>query len=320
MERVRKHIIFLFWVALTPLVFHYPAIAQTTVTLEEYETRNLVFTGHIGEDMDMPVTFFLNVENMSSGHIDWYSVSGWYQYDRHGKPIPLAGIYTGDLTLYRFAQEALADTLLNFRYDDYEQYSFMRMMQLYHDMEGFLEKMTIERIYGKFEHGTETGRTLKGEWTDGKKRLPLRVYRTDVDILQRHSLLNVCHNGANFRIALNSLNIPLIYLGDYSIAGYNVVDGKVRIVLSYDRPSKSYALGMCGAGTESGFLRLELDDKGHLLALDDYLIESCLKNVHYEPGYMDEHEENYIVTDGEGLGWFLRFNKKTMELAWEEGG
>src|SRR5690606_33192482 len=118
--------------------FHYPAVAQTTVTLEEYETRNLVFTGHIGEGMDMPDTFFLNVENMSSGHIDWYSVSGWYQYDRHGKPIPLAGIYTGDLTLYRFAQEALADTLLNFRYDDYEQYSFMRMMQLYHDMEGFL--------------------------------------------------------------------------------------------------------------------------------------------------------------------------------------
>lgn len=321
MEIVRKCIIHLFRTGLVLFVFYRPAVAQTTVTLDEYETHSLVFSGHIGEGMDMPVTFFLNVENMSSGHLDWYSVSGLYQYDRHGTPIPLAGIYTGNLTLYRFAQQESADSLVNFRYDDYDQYSFMQMMELYHDIGGFLEKITIEHVYGKFESSTESGRALTGAWTDGKQHLPVRVYRTDVDVLQRFSFLNVQHNGNGFNVDLNTLNIPLFYPGDHSIAGYKVVDGKIRIVLSYDRPSKSYVLGACGAGNESGYLRLELDEKsGHLLALDDYLLSSCLKNVYSEPGYVDEHETNYIVTDGEGLGWFLYFNKETMELKWIEGG
>lgn len=320
MGLVSNYISVLLWTAFTFIVFHHSAAAQTSVVLNEYETRNLVFSGYLGEKTDMPVTFCLNVENRSFGHVDWYSVSGWYQYDRHEIPIPLAGMFTGDLTLYRFAEEESTDSLLHFLHDDYEQYSFMQMMGLYHEMEGFQEKITIEHIYDKFENSAKSGRTLKGEWTDGEKQLSLRVSRTDVAVLQRHSFLQIHHNGIDFRINLNNLNLPLFHPGDHSIAGYKVVDGKIRVVLFYNRMSKPYVLGACGAANETGFLWLELDEKGNLLGLKDYLIVSCLKNVYSEPGYQGEDQENYIVTDGEGLGWFLYFDKKTMELKWEEGG
>jgi len=53
-----------YWMGLTLLVVVWscPAIGQTFVELEEYEIRSLVFSGHIGEGTEMPVTFCLNVE------------------------------------------------------------------------------------------------------------------------------------------------------------------------------------------------------------------------------------------------------------------
>ncbi|MFC3196436.1 hypothetical protein ACFOET_02295 [Parapedobacter deserti] len=307
-----------YWMGLTFLVFSGPAIGQTSVELEEYETRSLAFSGHIGEGTEMPVTFCLNVENRSSGHMGWYSVSGWYQYDRHKKPIALAGIYANQLTLYHFKQQEPADTLVHFLYDDYDSYSFFDMIEKYHSMEGFLEKITIAYEYGTFKNSTVSARTVSGEWTDGKKRLPLRIHRGDMDVLQHHSLLKIKCKGRDFQVNLKALGLPLFYPGDHSVAGYKVVGDKLRIVLSYDRPSKAYALGHCGAGNESGFLLLELDENGRLLRMEDYLMDSCLLGLSSQPGNMDESRERYIVSYGDAQR-FLVFNSETMELKWEEG-
>lgn len=310
----KKYSIAVLWTGLILSMCGVSVNAQTTVILEEQDTRNLLFTGYIGEEA-MPVTFCLNVDKMSSGHRDWYSVSGWFRHEGDGEPrLPLAGLKTsGLLTLYYFKEEALADTLLNFRYDDYEQYSFREMMERYHDMGGFLEKITL-----KNEPGSENG--IKGEWTDGKTHLLMKVYRYDMDILRYHSLLKIHHNGSDFYTDLYSLNLPVFYPGEHIVEGYKIVDDTIRIVLSYERASKAYALGACGAGNEDGFLRLEIDGRnGHLLKLDDYRISSCLKNINYKPGYQDEKQESYIVTDAESTR-FLNFNKETMELEWENGG
>ncbi|MBK1440009.1 hypothetical protein JHJ32_08435 [Parapedobacter sp. ISTM3] len=310
-----------YWMGLTLLVVVWscPAIGQTFVELEEYEIRSLVFSGHIGEGTEMPVTFCLNVEDRSSGHLGWYSVSGWYQYDRHKKPLALAGIYANQLTLYHFKQPEPADTLVHFLYDDYDSYSFFDMIEKYHSMEGFLEKITIAYEYGTFENRTVSARMVSGEWTDGRKRLPLRIHRDDMDVLQHHSLLKIKCQGHDFQVNLKALGLPLFYRGDHSVAGYNVVDDKLRIVLSYDRPSKAYALGHCGAGNESGFLWLELDENGRLLRMEDYLMDSCLLGLSSQRGNMDENRENYIVTDGEAQR-LLVFNREAMDLKWEEGG
>src|SRR5690606_28281886 len=108
---------------------------------EESDTRNLIFTASIGKKAMMPVTFCLNVDKMSSGHRDWYSVSGWFQIKGDGEPrFPLAGIKTSELlTLYYFNNVALADTLLNFRYYVNVQSVFYEMMVRYHYMAGFVE-------------------------------------------------------------------------------------------------------------------------------------------------------------------------------------
>ena len=297
------------------------ANAQTTVNLEAYDIRSHVFTAYVNDTVGAKVsavTIALNVENMSSGHLDWYSVSGWYQREGLDQPrIPLVGIYTGNLTLYHFDNEALIDSIVKFGYDDYNRYGFMDMMERYHNMDGYLEKITIGR----------TGRTVnsglfEGEWTDGKTTRPMEANMSSLGVLQHQSVLHIDHNGQEIRVSINDLGMPLpqVYPGEHTVKGYKVVDDKLRIILSYDRSSKGYVLGMCGAGTETGFLWLELDEKGRLLGLEDYLIGSCLLNVDSKPGYQDEHEENYIVTDGDGIGWYLTFFRDTMTLEWEPGG
>lgn len=304
------------------LVCWYPISAQTTVTLEESDTHNLLFTASIGKKSKMPVTFCLNVDKMSSGHRDWYSVSGWFQLKGDGEPrFPLAGIKTSELlTLYYFNDEALADTLLNFRYDDNGQYGFREMMVRYHDMAGFVEKMTFKDVYGEVGTDSVNGRGIRGEWTDGKMHLPINVYRSDLEILQHNSQLKIHHNGSDFYIDLYALNLPLFYPGEHAVEGYAVVGDTVRVVLSYQRASKAYVLGACGAGEEEGLLWLLIDSRnGHVLKLEDYRLFSCLKNINSKVGYQDEKQASYIVTDTESTR-FLNFNKETMELEWEEGG
>jgi len=319
---VNKQKVVTLWAGLVLLVCWLPISAQTTVTLEESDTRNLLFTASIGKETTMPITFCLNVNEMSSGHRDWYSVSGWFQLKGDQEPrFPLAGIKTSDLlTLYYFKDEALADTLLNFRYKDYGQYGFREMMERYHDMGGFLEKMTFIDVNGKVGTDSVNGRGIHGEWTDGKMHLPINVCRSDLEILQHNSLLKIHDKGSDFYIDLYALNLPLFYPGEHSVEGYAVVDDTLRVVLSYQRASKAYALGACGAGEEEGFLRLEMDGKnGHLLKLEDYRLFSCLKSINSKVGYQDEKQESYVVTDTESTR-FLNFNKETMELEWEEGG
>lgn len=319
---VNKQQVLTLWTGLLLLICWLPINAQTTVTLEESDTRNLLFTASIGKETTMPVTFCLNVNEMSSGHRDWYSVSGWFQLKGDGEPrFPLAGIKTSELlTLYYFNDEALADTLLNFRYDDNGQYGFKEMMVRYHDMAGFVEKMTFKDVYGEVGTDSVNGRGIRGEWTDGKMRLPINVYRSDLEILQHNSLLKIHHNDSDFYIDLYALNLPLFYPGEHTVEGYAVVGDTIRVVLSYQRASKAYALGACGAGEEEGFLWLAIDGKnGHLLQLEDYRLFSCLKSINAKEGYRDEKQESYIVTDAESTR-FLNFNKETMELEWEEGG
>lgn len=318
----RKQILIAVWTGLMLSIYCGSVNAQTTVTLEEFDTRNLLFTGSIGKETTIPVTFCLNVDKMSSGHRDWYSVSGWFQFKGNEEPrFPLAGIKTSELlTLYYFNNEALADTLVNFRLDDYGKYNFREMMVRYHYMPNFVEKMTFKDVYGEVGTDSVNGRGIRGEWTDGKMRLPINVYHSDLEILQHNSLLKIHHKGGDFYIDLYALNLPLFYPGEHAMEGYSVVDDALSIVLSYQRASKAYALGACGAGEEEGFLRLVIDGKnGHLLKLEDYRIFSCLKSINYKTGHQGEKWETYIVTDAESTR-FLNFNKETMELEWEEGG
>lgn len=318
----RKQFLVAVWAGLILSICCGPVNAQTTVTLDESDTRSLIFTAYIGNETAMPLTFCLNVEKMSSGHRDWYSVSGWFRHKDNGEPgFPLAGIKTSELlTLYRFNDQALTDTLLNFRLDDYEKYNFQEMMLRYHYMADFLEKMTFKDVYGEVGNDSVNGRGIRGEWTDGKIQLPIKVYRNNLDILQHNSLLKIHHNGSDFDIDLYALNLPLFYPGEHAVEGYAVVGDTVRVVLSYQRASKAYVLGACGAGEEEGFLRLEINScNGHVLKLEDYRLFSCLKSINSKVGYQDEKQESYIVTDAESTR-FLNFNKETMELEWEEGG
>lgn len=301
------------------LVLSVPASAQTTVDLEEYETRSRVFTAYVTDTpgtAPTAVTIALNVENMSSGHLDWYSVSGWYQHEGLEQPqprIPLVGIYTGNLTLYRFDNDALIDSIVNFGYDDYDRYGFMGMMDRYHTMDGYLEKIT----FGETEGGSQ-----QGEWVDGDTAHPVEVYAPDMNVLDYNSVLQIHHNGQDLRVSLDRLGLQVsrIYPGAYGVEGYKEVEGKLRVVLSYNRVSRGYVLGMCGGGEETGFLWLELDGEGRVIGLQDYLVWSCLHNISYEMGYHDDHEENYIVTDGDGTGWFLTLDRDTMTLEWSPGG
>ena len=285
---------------------------QLKVSLDEYETTNRVFTGYVGENAR--VTFDLNVHAVTPDHLDFYSVEGWYHYDKYKVKIPLAGIYTDQLILYHFTQGNGADTVLNFLYDD--GYHFWDAMDLYATMDAFEEKMTI--TYGGYGQEAGAVTSLTGQWTNGEKELPIVVNGDDLNILQRHSVLTIENGKDTFHVDLAALKITPY---GNSVHAYKNVDGKIRVLLDYRRPSKPYAPGMCGGGEEAGFLWLEFDKKGTLLAMEDFLMESCLLNLQAEQTYEDDEGLTYLIMGSKENGdQVLRLDKATLLLSWRDAG
>ncbi len=284
------------------------AQGQLRVELDEFETKNRVFAGTIGDSLG--VTFCLNVHAMSSGNLDFYAVSGWYQYDKYNKPIPVVGIHTDELILYRFDKKEKADTLLNFEYDDYDKRTFWDMMDAYTNMEGFTEKLSFS--YDGYEEGAGVGRLIYGWWEDGEQRLPIKIYESDVDILKRQSILHFQHAENRFSIDLSALNLRPY---GHTLRAYKKIGERIRVVLDFQRPSRMYALGMCGAGTEEGFVWLEVDDKGHVLDTKEYITESCLRSITSEIIKESDDVIQYIVRQEDGET-YLTFHQDTLALTW----
>lgn len=230
-------------------------------SIDHFVLNDQVIHGTIDEKY--PITLYLKFDQSFEDGMS-YSLSGWYYYDHVRKKIPLVGVCSDRFTLYQFADKERADSILQFKSGVSSMWEVMDDLS---SRNGYLEK---------FDFGYQDY-AYSGTWKNDKKELKLSLNTGDINLMQIHEFL-VLQLGAQ-----NKKHYDMKELGPYYY-GYSVFAQKLdatggKVLLKYDLNSRSNPNGMCGAGSEIGYLLLTFDGKGNLLDYRDEQVESCLGNI-----------------------------------------
>ena len=133
------------------------------------------------------------------------------------------------------------------------------------------------------------------EWLYGNKKLKLSIDNSDFSILEKKELLQ-------FKSPQGTETIKFTDIGIYdeNLKVINFIEEKeeIRVLLEFNYNSRSYALGMCGAGFEKGFIILRYDSHFNLIDIQRTLTESCLDNIFSQEAKENNNElKKYKTTD-----------------------
>lgn len=259
------------------ILFGCNAFAQKAEVIR-IETTERSIAARIGEKYD--ITIFLKAYKWSEDHAGIYSVKGWYWYDSKKIKIPLVGIWDGALTLFHFKDHNLEKRVLDFISDETDIYSQVEDLK------------RISKFDEKFIFDYKDGKKF-GEWEKGDRKLNVfTASDEDFRVANTREFLRIFdQNGKTFDIDLYAFGI---YKTDFSLVGSYFSKKENRFLLEYEYQSRPYAPGMCGAGTEKGYVTLRLDSGFGLMSFDTLETESCLDNI-----YSDENPtENTIAVTG----------------------
>ncbi len=246
-------------ITLMLVVFEYSSSETKYPNIESFELKSKTMKAYIGE---YPITIHLEYQESSPFFIGVYSVKGWYYYDKFKKPIDLVGIYgLEQLTLYHLSDSSLVNDILKFESVADVEDDYWNAHKIYDNLNEFKEKFVFK------EEGAS--------WTNKAKKLKLELIDSDYSILRKYNFL---HLDKEHIINLNDFNVSN---SDYSIEASSANN----ILLSYVQPSRTYVMGMCGAGTEEGIIVLTLGKDKSVLQVADYLLNSC------NEAYIAESEE-----------------------------
>jgi hypothetical protein len=151
----------------------------------------------------------------------------------------------------------------------------------------------------KFDFGYEDY-TYKGTWKNNQKELKVSLNTGDINLTGRNEFLVIpLAKNENKHLALEQFG-PYYY--GYSVFAEQADAAGCKVLLNYDIVSRPNPNGMCGAGSEIGFVLLTFDAKGNLTEYREEEVESCLGNVWSEmkevPGTGGK-KVIYTVTDSE---------------------
>ena len=248
-------------------------------------------------------TFVLKQFEVSDIHSSVYSVKGYYYFDNEKYQIPLSGIYSGDyvLTLYSFADDNKDDTLTNL---DYKYEDFWKSIDYFKNMNLYKEKFIFE----------ELADSLIGYryFSDGTKQ-PVIWNDYEVNITQNYEILNITQR-AKPEIHIDLLNLGYIYK-NYKVLSFKQTEDKIKLLLEFKYPSRHYLMGVCGSGQEYGLVYLELDENGLIVKNQDFVLESCLReigsdNLSNRQNFKYRIVDHYTDRDYQRL---LTINKSTLE-------
>lgn len=254
-------------------------------------------------DNKKPATFVLKQFEVSDIHSSIYSVKGYYFYDNDKNQIPLAGVYSGDyvLTLYSFADDSKDDTLLNLNYQ-YED--FWKSIDHFKNMNLFKEKFIFE----------ELADSLVGHryFSDGTKQ-PVVWNNYEVNITENLEILNITQK-AKPDIHINLLNLGYIYK-NYKVVSYKQSEDQLKILIEFKYPSRHYLMGVCGSGQEYGLVMLDIDENGLIIKNQDFILESCLREIGFDnlstrQNYKYRIVDHYTDRDYQRI---LTINKSTLD-------
>lgn len=278
------------------------AICQiTNAQVSPFKVDQKIITASINNKLQ--ATFVLKQFEVSDIHSSVYSVKGYYYYDNDKYQIPLSGIYSGDyvLTLYAFADESKDDTLLNL---DYRYEDFWKSIDHFKNMNLYKEKFIFE----------ELADSLIGYryFSDGIKQ-PVIWNNYEVNITENFEILNITQK-AKPEIHINLLNLGYIYK-NYKVIAYKQSEEKLKVLLEFKYPSRHYLMGVCGSGQEFGLVYLELDENGLITKNQDFILESCLReigsdNLSNRQNYKYRIVDHYTDTEYKRI---LTINKSTLD-------
>lgn len=255
-----------------------------------------IFRGYIGEEY--PFTMYLKVANFSDNVGYVYSVDGWYQYDKIGTPIPLAGIWTGSqMHLFTSDDSNFLDNLINFSYKNEEREEYLD--NYLNDLASFTAE--LPEITERFH--LEIGeRGISGNWQNKVKELPVSINGSRTHILNETDYL-MLPNGQYFDL----LNLGIPSRADFELEA-SANDGK-NLVLHYTYHANLNYMGRCGGAVNTGKVGLEFDNDYQLSSYTTAAFEDCYQDItvddlikvsetitHYKiHNYSSSNDERYAV-------------------------
>lgn len=244
-----KHITTFILLLLTTHLFaqeKYPRVEKIVV-------QDRLFNGQIDK---YPITIYLKYNQISNYHAGVYSVKGWYYYDKVKTKIHLTGLYNyPKLTLYHFNDSTKSNELLSFREMKSNHWEDMKY---YENLKDYKEKFVFSDS-GNF-------------WLNESKNLEVKLNHYDI------SILNV-----NEYLLLDSTTAFNLHNFGGWTWNFELVASKAgKYILRYEHGSRLYAMGMCGAGLEKGFLMLEFDTNNCLVYSEEFVYESCNGSISTE--------------------------------------
>ena len=272
-----KQVLFLFFAFMQ---LNLLAQGGSAYSIKKITTQEKVFTGQINNKYD--ITIYLKYYSSSGEHQYIYSVKGYYYYNRIKTPIPIVGIYDGDLTLYVMDDAKKRDEILNFYA---EGFSFWDQITKLKNMDGYREKFAIQEG--------------ESQWLSGDKVYSVTLNEGDLSVYNESEYLEVQNADEDYHIALRDIGL---YEENFTLVKYKTVNNETRVLLKFDFISNPNYNGRCGAGSEVGFIILTFDRRGELKDINRVLIESCMMGIYseYIPSANPRKVMIYAITDEEG--------------------
>jgi hypothetical protein len=212
-----------------------------------------------------PISIYLEFYKSSGAHSGVYAVKGFYYYDKVKKEIPLVGICDGGLTLYQFEPKKEKEFLEDFELGVSDK-NFWDELDVYKDLSGYIEKFSIIN-------------PAMGSWISKGKSLNVSFTGNDLRIFEEHEFLDIRFNASRKQVDLNTM---LPQLRGFEVIRYLTNEQGLRVLLSYRYSSRAYALGMCGAGEEAGYVILNFSKEINVTREEKLVTESCLDNIYSE--------------------------------------
>lgn len=195
------------------------------------------------------ITMYLQFANYSGYHAEVYAVNGWMADENN--TLPICGIYeTERLTVYQFDNTTSCENLLAFS-DDFT--SLWEVLGHYRYLDDYQQKFVFTDEYAYRYHGEDS---TEINLVNPYKRA----------ILQQVEWL---HLSPERQIDLRTY----FDIGNDTLAITEARDHYLKIYFS--QPSSNYGMGRCGAGRETGYLHIYLDQHGNPQHITQELIESC---------------------------------------------
>lgn len=262
------------------LIFTLNCFAQNKdFSLQENVISDGIFSGIIDEKHD--ITIYLKKFKNSDSHKGFYSLKGWYYYDKYELKIPIVGIYSpyGKLTLYVLNDTKTEEEIANLTYGD-EEAIFWDQIEEIEKIVDFKEKFVFDT------NGEEKN------WISNNKTLKLGIYNIDKIYQITSSSCYFLH----FQDQMIDLRNYGMNSDEMKILNTSIEQNQKKCILSFSDAGSHNYMGMCGGAIDNGLIYLCFDKNNSLTEFKYVFLDNCKMFIFSEELIKNESIIKYKVT------------------------